>query len=160
MPSTLLVFCAVLGSGFGLSEPAAKNACSWVPEVVVQANNNNIEPSLLLSVMMVESAFRPRVVSSAGACGLTQVVPRWTGGPETKYKKYTCEQLKNPKTAIRVGAQILSYNIRVYGKGNVDKGLCFYNAGTVCLRKPNFYRKLYYVKLVKRYKRVVDDEGC
>ena len=160
MPATFLIFCAVLGNNFGLSEPVARKACNWMPEIIAQADNNQIEPSLLLSVIMVESAFRPRVVSSAGACGLTQVVPKWTGGPETKYKKYTCAQLKDPETAIRVGAQILSYNIRIYGKGNMDKGLCFYNAGTVCLRRPLFYKRLYYTKLVKRYKKIVDDEGC
>ena len=35
-----------------------------------------------------------------------------------------------------------------------------YNAGTVCLRRPLFYKRLYYTKLVKRYKKIVDDEGC
>lgn len=160
MPTTFLIFCAVLGNSFGLSKSTATKACEWVPTAVIEAEKNNIEPSLLLAVIMVESSFRPRVVSSAGACGLTQVIPKWTGGAETKYKKYTCNQLKDPKTAIRVGAQILAYNIRVYAKGDMDKGLCFYNAGTICIRKKNFYRKLYYTKLVKRYKSIFDDEGC
>ena len=89
----------------------------------------------LAALIFVESSFYPNVVSSANACGLTQVVPRWTGGPETKNIKYTCQQLKDPETSIKVGAQILSYSIRVYGKGNQDKGLCVYNAGIKCIKK-------------------------
>jgi soluble lytic murein transglycosylase-like protein len=98
------------------------------------------------------------VVSSAGACGLTQVIPKWTGGPETKGIKYTCQQLKDPEISIKVGAQILSYNIRVYGKGNKDKGLCFYNAGTRCIKDKRFYKRLGYVKKVKRVYRLLSND--
>tara|TARA_A200000159_G_scaffold163599_1_gene190377 strand:+ start:1289 stop:1768 length:480 start_codon:yes stop_codon:yes gene_type:complete len=159
MPSSVLIFCAVLGTSFGLSKQRAKKACSYVPTIIKEAKKNNIEPSLLASVIMVESAYNPRAVSSASACGLTQVVPRWTGGPETGYKKYTCEQLKNPETSIRAGAKILSYNVKVYGKGNTRLGLCFYNAGTNCFNK-RYANKLYYPKLVLRYKDILDEEGC
>ena len=160
MPLPAIALCAIISSSFGLTEPGNRRACSYVPEIIAQAKNNNIEPTLLVSVIMVESAFRPRVVSIAGACGLTQVVPKWTGGPETKYKKYTCSQLKDPKTAIRVGAQMLSYSIRVYGKGNLDTGLCVYNAGTICLKSQKYVRRLYYTKKVKSYKTIIDDKGC
>jgi len=159
MPTPVLILCAVLGTSFGLPNSRAQKACSYVPAIITAAHKNNIEPSLLVSVIMVESAFKSSVVSSAGACGLTQVVPRWTGGPETGNKRYTCKQLKDPETSIKVGAKILSYNIRVYGKGNTRLGLCFYNAGTRCGNK-GYATRLYYPKLVLRYKRVLDEEGC
>ena len=122
--------------------------CKYEHLIRVEAKKNDLKPELLASLVFVESAFRPSVQSSVGACGLTQVVPKWTGGKETGGIKYTCRELKRPETSIRVGAQILSYNIRVYAKGNVDKGLCMYNAGTKCITRKGFYKRLYYVKKV------------
>lgn len=122
--------------------------CKYEHLIRVEAKKNNIEPELLASLIFVESAFLPDAQSSVGACGLTQVVPKWTGGKETKGVSYTCQQLKKPETSIRVGAEILSYNIRVYAKGNVDKGLCVYNAGTKCITRKGFYKRLQYVKKV------------
>ena len=126
------------------------NVCKYEHEIRIQAAKNGIEPELLASVIFVESAFRTKAVSSAGACGLTQVIPRWTGYRETGGIKYTCQQLKNPLTSIKVGARILGYNIRVYGKGNVNKGLCFYNAGTKCITEKGFYESSVYVKKVNK----------
>mgnify|MGYP003137090949 FL=1 len=134
---------------FTLTDYQQKNVCGHEETIRIQAIKNNIEPELLAALIFVESSFYPNVVSSANACGLTQVVPRWTGGPETKNIKYTCQQLKDPETSIKVGAQILSYSIRVYGKGNQDKGLCVYNAGIKCIKKKGYYKRLYYVKKVR-----------
>ena len=44
----------------------------------------------------------------------------------------------------------MGYMIENYAQLNEDKALCMYNAGSVCLRKKNFYKKLYYVKKVRR----------
>ncbi len=154
----LFSICALFQEHFTLTNYQQKNVCGYEETIRIQAIKNGIEPELLAAVIFVESSFYPNVVSSANACGLTQVVPRWTGGPETKGIKYTCQQLKDPKTSIRVGAQILSYNIRVYGKGNEDKGLCVYNAGTKCITKKGYYKRLYYVKKVRDiYNTLIDD---
>lgn len=155
----LLSMCLLFQENFNLSEYQRKNICALEETIRIEAVRNNIEPELLAAVIFVESSFYPRVVSSANACGLTQVVPRWTGGPETKGVKYTCHQLKTPETSIKVGAQILSYNIRVYGRGNENKGLCVYNAGTKCITKKGYYKRLYYVKKVRDiYDTLID--GC
>lgn len=135
------------------------SVCKYEHEIRVEATKNGIEPELLAAVIFVESSFHTEVVSSANACGLTQVVPRWTGGKETKKIKYTCKQLKNPITSIKVGAQVLSYNTRVYAKGHRDKGLCYYNAGMKCITKKGFYKKSKYIKKVRRvYAKIVG--GC
>lgn len=146
----LLSLCLLFHQNYNFSDTQTRNICRYESTIKREASNNGLEPELLAALIFVESSFYPRAVSSAGACGLTQVVPKWTGGKETKNIKYTCEQLKEPKTSIKVGAQILSYNIRVYAKGNKDKGLCIYNAGTKCVTKKGFYKRLYYVKKVKR----------
>lgn len=148
--SFLFSLCLLFNQHYDLSSTQKVNICKYESEIKNQAKINNIDPTLLASVMFVESSFYPHVVSSANACGLTQVIPKWTGGKETKGKKYTCNQLKNPDTAIEAGARILSYSIKVYGKGNVDRGLCIYNAGMKCVTKKDFYKRLYYVKKVRQ----------
>tara|TARA_Y100000004_G_C8948986_1_gene427585 strand:+ start:603 stop:1079 length:477 start_codon:yes stop_codon:yes gene_type:complete len=155
----LFSICFLFQEHFTLTDYQRKNICGLEQSIRVHAVKNDIEPELLAALIFVESSFYPNVVSSAAACGLTQVVPKWTGGPETKGVKYTCRQLKDPETSIKVGAQILSYNIKVYGKGNEDKGLCVYNAGTRCITKKGYYKRLYYVKKVRDiYNTLID--GC
>ena len=146
----LFSLCLSWPSSLPVSKKQSANICKYEKTIDNEAIKNNIDPGLLASVIYVESGFWPHVVSSAGACGLTQVIPKYTGGPETNHRKYTCSQLKNPTVSIRAGAKILSYVIRVYGNGEIDKGLCFYNAGTACLRKKNLHKKLFYVKKVRK----------
>ena len=49
---------------------------------------------------------------------------------------YTCEQLKRPKTAIKAGTIALKYWL-TRAKGDLEKALCGYNAGNVCINKPS-----------------------
>ena len=155
----LFSICLLFSEHFSLSSYQQSNVCALEHSIRTEAIKNDVEPELLASLIFVESSFIPSAVSSADACGLTQVVPKWTGGLETKGVKYTCEQLKDPETSIKVGAQILSYNIRVYGKGNEDKGLCIYNAGTKCITKKGYYKRLHYVKKVRDIYNILID-GC
>lgn len=155
----LYSICLILPQYYDISSLQKKTLCKYEHEIRVEAKKNNIEPELLAAVIYVESSFSPRVVSKANACGLTQVVPRWTGGKESGYKKYTCEQLKEPKTSIKVGARILGYVINSYAKGNIEKGLCTYNAGTRCLKDNKYYKRLKYVKkVIEVYNNLTD--GC
>ena len=153
----LLSLCLLSNQHMDLTDYQHSNLCKYEDHIRTEAEKNGIKPALLAALIYVESGFYRNVVSEANACGLTQVNPKWTGGPETRGVKYTCKQLKNPTTSIRVGAQILSYNIKVYAKGNVDKGLCFYNAGTKCITRKGFYKRLGYVKKVKRIYSLLSD---
>lgn len=54
-------------------------ARQYLPLVRKMAKRYNIEPSLILGIMEVESAFNPYAVSYANAIGLMQVVPRTAG---------------------------------------------------------------------------------
>lgn len=144
----LLSICFLFQENFNLTKYQKKNICSLENIIEAEAKKNKIEPELLASVIFVESGFYPKVVSTAGACGLTQVIPKYTGGPETKNIKYTCNQLKDPRTSIKVGAKILAYVTRNYANKNTKKGLCFYNAGNICLKKKGLYKRSRYVKKV------------
>lgn len=158
---SVLTLCLATGLALQLNPVQQRNICRYEADIIASAEKYNLEPELVAGLMFVESAYYPNAVSSADACGLMQVVPKWTGGPATGKRKYTCGQLKNPRTAIRVGTRILSWTINSYAKGNLDQGLCFYNAGSKC-RKQKYYRKLYYVKIVKRVrdkiKRVYEEQ--
>lgn len=159
METMMLSLCMIMPATLQMNKTQARNVCKYEHIIVEEAEKNGIEPELLASVIYVESGFYPRVVSKANACGLTQVIPKWTGGQETGRQRYTCEQLKNPRTSIRVGAKVLGYIIKNYVKGNEDKALCMYNAGSVCLRKKHLYKKLYYVKKVRMIYDAITD-GC
>ena len=94
----------------------------------VAAKKENIDPYILTSIIYTESRFRPNAVSSAGACGLTQVIPKYSVG------KLTCKQLKNPKTSIYAGAASLNQWIKKRGKKKYKEALACYNAGNKCLK--------------------------
>ena len=158
---SIMTLCLAAGLALQLNPIQQRNVCRYEEDIIQTANKYNLEPELVAGLMFVESAYYPNAVSHANACGLMQVIPKWTGGPATGGKKYTCEQLKNPRTSIRVGTKSLNWTINSSAKGNLDQGLCFYNAGTIC-RKETFYKNLYYVKLVKkirdRIKRVYEEQ--
>jgi soluble lytic murein transglycosylase-like protein len=145
----VLTLCLAAGLALQLNPVQQRNICRYEEDIVQNANKYALAPELVAGLMFVESAYYPNAVSHADACGLMQVVPKWTGGPATGGKEYTCEQLKDPRINIRVGTKILNWTINIFAKGNLDQGLCFYNAGTIC-RKKVFYKNLYYVKLVKK----------
>ena len=119
-----------------------ERACNHMPEIIAETKGTKIKPEILLSLIHYESRWKPKVVSKAGACGLTQVIPRYSGGRKDGAPKLSCQQLQNPKTSIKYGARILHRWINKYGKGSVDKGLCGYNAGYNCKGTSSYSRKV------------------
>ena len=127
---------AIIAFGVGDSPSRGEYACTHVPQIIEVSNQFNLRPEVMISLIHYESRFNPTVVSSAGACGLTQVLPRYTGGrPYPRgagNPRLTCEQLKNPRTSILAGARALRYWLHRYGRGSERIGLCGYNAGFRC----------------------------
>lgn len=119
----------------------AETACRNMETVVQAAEENNIPPEILNSLIVTESAWSPSAISHAGACGLTQVMPKYTGGRATGGVKYTCQQLtSNPELSIRLGAKIYRFWLTNYAKCKTKTcskqkhriALCGYNAGYRC----------------------------
>ena len=128
---TAKIICLIFASGppdFWLSEYRQALVCKQASTVIEESAKNDVDPSLLLALITVESNWKRTAVSSANACGLTQVIPKYTGNIT---KRYTCEQLKRPKTSIKAGAKILAWWIK-YHSGNITSALCGYNAGFRC----------------------------
>ena len=131
--TTIEIMCAaILALGIGGEKKWGEYACSQLSDIYTAAEVNEIDPALIVSVIHHESRFRPHVVSRANACGLMQVVPRWTGSKKTGVPKLTCKQLKDPKVNIRYGTLTLKFWIEKYGKKSTKVGLCGYNAGYRC----------------------------
>lgn len=138
MTTIELMCAAIIALGIGGEKKWGEYACTQLDDIYAAAEHNDVDPALIVSVIHHESRFRPYVVSHANACGLMQVVPRWTGSKDggvnrrTGVPKLTCEQLKDPETNIRYGTMTLKFWIERYGRGSLKTGLCGYNAGYRC----------------------------
>ena len=95
-----------------------------------EAAASDIDPLLLYSLIFQESLFEPPARSSAGAHGLTQIIP--TTGAEIaqrlNYPNYSTGLLNRPFVNIRFGADYLRW-VRDYVYDNPVAALAGYNAG-------------------------------
>lgn len=89
------------------------------------ARAEGIEPALAFSLVRVESEFRHRAVSSAGAVGLTQVMPATAQILQPGIDR---TQLFDRDTNLRLGFRYLNDMMRVY-KGDLRLALLAYNRG-------------------------------
>lgn len=97
--------------------------------IVKQARRNGLDPLLLASLIQIESAFRPDVVSSCGAIGLGQLMPFTARG-------YGVDPW-NPSQNVKAAARMISGLIRSWNRGTQDPralALAGYNAGPNCVR--------------------------
>ncbi|HTW40791.1 MAG TPA: lytic transglycosylase domain-containing protein [Solirubrobacteraceae bacterium] len=85
------------------------------------AARNGIEPAVLHGLIQQESGFDPSAASSAGAAGLTQLMPG------TAASLGVANPL-NPAESIEGGARYLGEMMRQFG-GNTADALAAYNAG-------------------------------
>tara|TARA_R110002020_G_scaffold13192_3_gene47618 strand:+ start:82 stop:543 length:462 start_codon:yes stop_codon:yes gene_type:complete len=142
---TAAVLCAAMLSA---QMPRAKFACKHTKQIVKECKKKKLDPIVFVSLIHVESNWKPHVVSYANACGLTQVLPR--------YSKYSCKQLKSPRTSINEGTRILKYWVHKYAKGNYYTALCAYNAGFRCKgKRPNKWGMNYAKKVMKMATRIM-----
>ena len=70
-----LICAAVISIGM----PRADIACQHMEQVVQVSQENDIRPEVLVALIHVESRWKNTAISRANACGLTQVIPRYTG---------------------------------------------------------------------------------
>jgi soluble lytic murein transglycosylase-like protein len=89
------------------------------------ARAEKVDTELAFRLVRVESAFRPHAVSSAGALGLTQVMPATA---QYLQPGITREQLLERDTNLRLGFRYLNDLLKVYG-GDEEEALTAYNRG-------------------------------
>lgn len=85
------------------------------------ARRHGLDPALVLSVVSVESGFRPEAVSPKGAQGLMQLMPR------TAASLGVADAL-DPEQNVDAGVRHLESLVRLY-KGDLTRALAAYNAG-------------------------------
>jgi soluble lytic murein transglycosylase len=91
---------------------------------------SGIDPLVLLAVIRQESRFQSDVLSSAGAVGLMQLMPRTAAemARREKMPKPGRKELLRPSVNVRLGASYLSHLVKGYG-GDYFRGVAAYNAG-------------------------------
>jgi soluble lytic murein transglycosylase-like protein len=94
------------------------------------AKGEGIDPDLAFRLVKLESEFNPKAVSTAGAIGLTQVMPATA---RFFQKGVRAEQLYEPSLNLRIGLRYLRTLLEEY-KGNVNLALLVYNRGEVAVR--------------------------
>lgn len=101
----------------------ANNASDMLVDVAYKAaNEQKIDPLLVLAVMAIESRFNPLAESRVGAKGLMQVLPKANG--DKFHAHGGLDAVLNPVANIQVGAKILKDFIR--RGGSVEAGLKLY----------------------------------
>jgi soluble lytic murein transglycosylase-like protein len=112
-PTTPLGAQGAGSGGMGASE--------YDPLIEQAAARNGVDPAVLHGLIQQESGFDPNSQSSAGAAGLTQLMPG------TASSLGVANPL-NPAESIEGGARYLSQMMSRFG-GNTEDALAAYNAG-------------------------------
>ncbi|MFQ5449912.1 MAG: transglycosylase SLT domain-containing protein [Nitrospinaceae bacterium] len=118
---------------------------AFLKEVLSVTENYDLDPWFILSLMRQESAFNPKITSSANAIGLMQLLPRTAAGVARSLEQEvpTPEQLKAPEVNIQLGIDYLNELLKSFG-GNRVHALAAYNAGPNKVRQWISYRSNLY----------------
>lgn len=96
--------------------------------VTIAAARDHVDPMIVAGVMRQESAFQPEAVSSAGAVGLMQVLPKTAPALARRLKlRYSRIRLFDPEYNLQLGTLYLSDLIGQFGEP--EAALAAYNAG-------------------------------
>lgn len=85
---------------------------------------------IIYSIIKVESNFKPKAISTAGAVGLMQLMPKtfdWITGDEHLGEHLEFESLKDPNVSIRYGTYYFKYLWNKFK--SLDIAIVAYNAG-------------------------------
>lgn len=101
------------------------------------AEENHVEPQLVLALIRHESGFNPKVKSYAGAYGLMQLLPsvgREIAKTLLGESGLRARQLLDPDTNVKLGTRYLREILNFYGD-NLPLALAAYNAGPYAVKK-------------------------
>lgn len=140
---------ATAASSSGTSSTAGSGASAGGYSSIIDAAaaQYGLDPAILTGLVHQESGFDPNAVSSAGAEGLTQVMP----------ENFAADGITNPfdpTQSIDGGAKQLSEDLQEFG-GNYTDALAAYNAGSAAVTRyggvPPYAQTQNYVQDVLAY---------
>ena len=120
-----------------------KQICHNVRAIKEVTEKYNIEPELYVSLLWQESKFTPNITSPRGACGISQVLP--------KYTDVSCKELTRFNVGLNYGAKALSYWYHKYADEDINTAICAYNAGFRCKNEKKDPRTKKIIKRVRKY---------
>lgn len=119
------------------------------PIVIEAANRYEVEPAMVMAIIMAESSYNPRAISKKGAKGLMQLMP-------ITAKSLGVIDSFDPEHNIKAGVRYYRKLLNQFN-GDVKLALAAYNAGSRKVREhqgvPPFRATKYYIKKVFRYYR-------
>ncbi|OIO68209.1 MAG: lytic murein transglycosylase [Zetaproteobacteria bacterium CG_4_9_14_3_um_filter_49_83] len=115
----------------------ARFPVKYANEVNQAAKASGLDESLIWSVIRQESAFNAKAISSVGARGLMQLMPRTASQVARKYHvKSSVKLLLDPENNIRLGAHYLA-DMKSHFDDSIVMALAAYNAGPRRVEKWN-----------------------
>jgi soluble lytic murein transglycosylase-like protein len=136
-----------LGAGAVAPLAAGGSDGQYDAQIGAAAQKYGIDPALLKGLIKQESGFNPNAGSSAGAQGLTQLMPGTASS-------LGCTNPLDPAQSIDAGARYLSQQLNTFG-GDVRKALAAYNAGPGAVQRyggvPPYGETQNYVQKVMSY---------
>ena len=119
------------------------------PMVIKAANRHEVDPAMVMAIIMAESSYNPKAISKKGARGLMQLMP-------TTARSLGVKDSFNPEHNINAGVRYYKKLLNQFD-GNVELALAAYNAGSRKVREhrgipPFGATKVYVKKVIKYYK--------
>ena len=119
-------------SVLALSGQFPNNIQQWEALIIEKAQEYDLDPNFIAAVMLQESGGNSQVMSSSGAVGLMQVMPRdgiaatfYCGNKPCFIDRPTIEQLQHPDFNIDYGARMLA-NLIKKNNGSMREALYMY----------------------------------
>ena len=124
-----------------------KKSKPFHPIIVKAASRYEVDPDLIKAVIMAESGYNPQAISSQGAKGLMQLMPKTA-------EALGVEDTFNPEHNVNGGVKYLKQLLEEFDH-DIKLALAAYNAGSSKVRRhrgiPPIKATRYYVKKVFEY---------
>ena len=130
-----------------ISAVLGKRSKPYHPIILKAANRYEVDPALIKAIIMAESGYDPQAVSSQGATGLMQLMPKTA-------EALGVEDAFNPEHNVNAGVRYLKQLLDEFND-DIKLALAAYNAGSSAVRRhqgiPPIKATQYYVKRVFAY---------
>lgn len=133
VPCLILIFIAIgVFYWFSESQYIKKRTypLEFKEDIVKYSGDYNLDPHLVMSIIWVESKFKPDATSSKDAKGLMQIIPstgQWIA-EQLEEPDYKEESLYDPEVNIKFGCWYFEYLLRVFDD-DLELAIVSYNGG-------------------------------